>query len=220
MSDGIAGRTFLIIDESDISRCSVRSVLSANGAGEIQEASDFATATKLCEHCAPDVIITDTVCSGESYVDLISSSQARAASITTIVFTDSDDPDDAIAAVRAGAAAFVLKSTGADELAPVFRKIEAGDHYIDHAIALRMIFRNEQANAPTTELSRKELEILRMLGEDKTMAEIADLMNLAYKTVIASCSRLKAKLRIGDTEELSRFARQRLLPNEHGGSPP
>jgi len=210
MTAGIAGHRFLIVGDDESYRDLIRPILSASGAGEIHEAADFSTAAALLAgpH-RPDAMITDMTCSGESCLAFIASQAVQRAEITTVVFTDSDDPDDAVASVRAGAAAFVHKASGPEELVCVFRKIDAGDHYIDHAIAMRMIFANEQAHAEATELSRKELELLRMLGEDKTIAEIADVMDLAYKTVVASCSRLKAKLRITDTEDLLRFARQR-----------
>jgi two-component system response regulator EvgA len=148
-------------------------------------------------------------CDGESCLELLSEMQVREEKASRIVFLERDEPDDAIAVVKAGAAAVVSKARTAEELVQVIRKIDAGDRYVDHVIAMQMIFRAEQGADHAPNFSRNEQQILQMLADNKTMIEIAEMLHIAYKTVVVSCTRLKKKLRINDTEEFLQYARER-----------
>jgi DNA-binding NarL/FixJ family response regulator len=114
-------------------------------------------------------------------------------------------------ALRAGAAGYVSKSAGAEELVVAVKKIAAGDRYLDTVIANELVFNPAAADDPLGKLTNREVEILRLLGEGKSLAQIATIFGIAYKTIANSCSRLKEKLGVERTADLIRLSVEQRL---------
>jgi DNA-binding NarL/FixJ family response regulator len=84
-----------------------------------------------------------------------------------------------------------------------------GQRYIDRELANELMLTPVDNEDPLSTLSNREVEIFRLLGEGKSMAEIAQVFGIAYKTVANSCSRLKEKLGIDRTADLIRLSIER-----------
>ena len=91
------------------------------------------------------------------------------------------------------------------------RKIASGDRYLDRSMASELVFSSAMSEDPLHKLSNREVEILRLLGEGKSLAEIAATFGIAYKTVANSCSRLKEKLGVERTADLIRLSVERRI---------
>ena len=116
------------------------------------------------------------------------------------------DPIYATRALRAGARGYVSKSAPVEELLTAIRKVSAGEQYVDRELAARMAFNQNVSEDPLQVLSLREVEILRLLGQGKSMTAIADSLGIAYKTVANICTHMKVKLGLDRTADLIRLA--------------
>ena len=111
----------------------------------------------------------------------------------------------AASARRDGALGYVSKSAPTDELLVAIEKALVGESYVDSETTALMA-RHESSEGGTKELSRRELQILHMLGEGKSLTDIAQGLGVAYKTIANTSSRMKEKLGVDRTSDLVRFA--------------
>ena len=86
------------------------------------------------------------------------------------------------------------------------KRAAAGERYIDRDLACDLAFTALSADDPLQKLSTREIEILRLLADGKSLSGIASTLGIAYKTAANSCSRLKDKLGLERTADLIRFA--------------
>jgi DNA-binding NarL/FixJ family response regulator len=120
-----------------------------------------------------------------------------------------DDQIHATRALQAGAAGYVSKNAPPDELLEAIRRVSAGQTYIEREIAEELVFSSIRAPShPLRDLSSRDLEILRLLAEGRTLLQIADTVGIGYKTAANNCSQIKAKLGAGSTADLIRVAIQ------------
>jgi two-component system invasion response regulator UvrY len=131
------------------------------------------------------------------------------------MFSMHADPAYANRALRSGALAFVGKSASADELIEAVKAASAGRRYIDKRLASDMVL-NPVEGDPLSSLTNRETEILRLLGEGKSLNEIANTFGIAYKTVANTCTRLKEKLGVERTADLIRISLERITPRAPG----
>jgi DNA-binding NarL/FixJ family response regulator len=92
-------------------------------------------------------------------------------------------------------------------LVEAVEKVLEGKIYLSPDMAQQLAMLNIDAGTSAlSDLSRRELEILRLLGEGKSMNEISDVLGISYKTVANNLTQIKSKLDISKTAELMRFA--------------
>jgi DNA-binding NarL/FixJ family response regulator len=114
------------------------------------------------------------------------------------------EPVFAARAMQLGAHGYVSKGAGADELLNAVQRVRDGGHYIEKEIAVQLA----ASKLAGKMLSNREVEILRLLGEGKSLNGIAEALGIAYKTVANTCTRMKDKLGIQTTAELIRYSLQ------------
>ena len=115
-------------------------------------------------------------------------------------------------ALKAGAAGYVVKRSAAKELVEAIRAVHAGQRYLSPRVADVVIDDYaEERDDPLSRLSAREREVLQLLAEGRTGAEIAQRLSLSQKTVETYRARLVEKLGIRDVAGLVRFAIQRGL---------
>jgi DNA-binding NarL/FixJ family response regulator len=116
------------------------------------------------------------------------------------------EPIYAVRALRGGARGYISKSAPVEELITAIRKVRAGEQYIDRDLASRIAVSQIATDDPLQSLSIREVEILRMLGQGKSMTAISDNLGIAYKTVANICTQMKVKLGVDRTADLIRLA--------------
>ena len=114
--------------------------------------------------------------------------------------------------MEAGAQGYISKAAPPDELLAAIRKVIAGGRYIEADLAQILASQSDSPPQFTTELSSREIELLRLLGAGRSLSEIAQGLGLSYKTVANACSLMKSKLGVGRTADLVRLALQANLP--------
>ena len=122
------------------------------------------------------------------------------------MFSMHTEPIYASRAIKAGAHGYVCKSASAEELTTAVVKVSEGHRYLDSSMAGELALSNIRTDDPLRKLTNREIEILRLLGDGKSLQGIADTLGIAYKTVANSCGRLKEKLDLPRTSDLIRFS--------------
>ena len=195
----------LLADDHDLIRGGLRGLLQATDDIEVVgEASDGNGAVALARELRPDVVVMDVRMPGMNGIEATALLAREPEPPRVLVLTTFDLDEYAYGALRAGAAAFLLKDTAADGLPRAVREVAAGETLVAPAITRRLIERHiRRAPAPTTErfaeLTARELEVMRLIARGRANAEIAaDLGGLSEATVKTHVTRLLAKLGVRD----------------------
>ena len=195
----------LVVDDHAVVREGVRRLLATISGAEVHEAATSHDALVLSRSVNPDVVVLDISLDGSSGLELLRRLKAENAGQRVVMFSMHSEPGYAMRALKAGAAGYVSKSADAGELVTAVKKVAAGDRYLDRSVANDLVF-SASTDDPLRKLSNREVEILRLLGEGKSLGEIASTFGVAYKTIANTCSRLKEKLGVERTADLIRLS--------------
>lgn len=196
----------LIVDDHAVVRQGVQRLLSTLAGAKIFEAGTPHEALAIFKAEQPDVVVLDINLGGGSGLELLKRFQIENATSRVVMFSMHAEPIYASRAIKSGAFGYVSKSAGADELATAVTKAASGERYLDRDTASKLAFNLYPAEDPLQNLTNREVEILRLLGDGKSLSGIAETLGIAYKTVANSCSRLKEKLGLERTADLIRVS--------------
>lgn len=205
----------LIVDDHDIVRQGVRRLLAILPDSEVSEAATVEEGFEAYIREKPAVVVLDINLAGGSGLELLVRLRSADHDARVVMFSMHADPTYANRALRSGALAFVGKSASADELIEAVKSAASGRRYIDKRLASDMVL-NPVEGDPLQSLTNRETEILRLLGEGKSLNEIATTFGIAYKTVANTCTRLKEKLGVERTADLIRISLERITPRAPG----
>lgn len=195
----------------------VMSLRDESGVDVVGEASDARTALSLARSELPDVMILDIAMPGGG---LEAARQIAAACPATriVMLTVSEDEDDLLAAVKAGASGYVLKGAGGSELVNVIRSVHAGEVYVAPALAWGML-RELQAprTSPYDELTEREREVLELVAVGLSNQEVGQRLGLAEKTIKHYMTNILGKLQVRSRVEAALLvAREGPPPHKDG----
>jgi DNA-binding NarL/FixJ family response regulator len=205
----------LIIDDHDIVRQGVRRLLTLLPDSVVAEAGTADEGFEAYMREKPAVVLLDINLGGGSGLELLTRLRSADQQARVVMFSMHADPGYANRALRSGALGFVGKSASADELIEAVKAASTGRRYIDKRLASDMVL-NPVEGDPLSTLSNRETEILRLLGEGKSLNEIAITFGIAYKTVANTCTRLKEKLGVERTADLIRISLERMSTRTPG----
>ena len=162
----------------------------------VGEAADAASALALARNELPDVMVLDIAMPG-SGLDAARAIAAACPATRIVMLTVSEDEDDLLAAMKAGASGYVLKGAGASELARVIRSVNAGEVYVAPALAWGML-REMRTPRPTPydELTEREREVLELVAEGLSNQEVGERLGLAEKTIKHYMTNILGKLQV------------------------
>jgi DNA-binding NarL/FixJ family response regulator len=160
----------------------------------------------------PDVVLMDLSMPELNGADATRAILQRDPRCRVIVLSMYSDREYVRRALKAGAAGYVVKRSAAKEVVEAIRAVHAGQRYLSPRVADVVINDYaEERDDPLARLSAREREVLQLLAEGRTGAEIAQRLSLSQKTVETYRARLVDKLGIRDVAGLVRFAIQRGL---------
>jgi two-component system invasion response regulator UvrY len=210
----------LIVDDHPIVRAGLRRLLAAEPAAEICEAADAREALHVFREQRPTLVILDLNLPGLGGIEVIARLKIADPEAHILVLSMHDDYIHVTRALQAGAAGYLSKNAPPEELLEAVRRVAGGHTYIEHEIAEGLVFSNLRTPLhPLDELSSRDLEMLRLLAQGRTLPQIADTLGIAYKTAANSSSRIKTKLGASGTADLIRIAiRSGLVDHDTGPS--
>ncbi|HWB47549.1 MAG TPA: response regulator transcription factor [Stellaceae bacterium] len=203
----------LIVDDHPIVRAGLRRLLGGERDYEVREAAGGREALAAVREWRPALVVLDLSMPGIGGLEVISRLRLQEPSIRILVLSMHTEAIYATRALQAGAAGFIGKSAPPDRLLDAVKRLAAGQNYIDHEIAQELALTAVHApggksGLPLQDLSPREFEILRLLGDGSSLQQIADAIGISYKTAANCCGQLKAKLRVARTADLVRIAVQ------------
>ncbi len=196
----------LLVEDHGVVREGVHRLLSAHFKASVIEAANVDAAMQVYDQERPDIVLLDLNLDGAGGLEMLRRLGAECKSAKVIVFTMHSEPVYALRAMRAGAKGYVSKSAPVEELVAAVAKVHDGGQYIDRELASRMAISQVSSDDPLKSLSIREVEILRLLGEGKSMTAISESLGIAYKTVANICTQMKVKLGVDRTADLIRLA--------------
>lgn len=196
----------LLIDDHGVVRAGTQRLLAMHFEAQILEAATAEPAIALYMSERPDAVILDLNLEGAGGLEILRRLLAFDASARVIIFSMHHETVYAVKALGAGARGYVTKSAAIDELVEAVRVVTNGGQYVDRELAARIAASPERGGNPLSGLSTRELEILRLLGEGKSMTSISGTLGIAYKTVANICTQMKVKLGVARTADLIRLA--------------
>ena len=134
-----------------------------------------------------------------------------------VMLTVSEDEDDLLAAVKAGASGYVLKGAGAGELVSVIRSVNAGEVYVAPALAWGMLRELQTPRtSPFDELTEREREVLELVAEGLSNQEVGDRLGLAEKTIKHYMTNILGKLQVRSRVEAALLVAREGPPGPKG----
>ncbi len=178
----------------------------------IGEADSGEAAVRMAAELAPDVVLMDLVMPGIGGVEATRQVKQVSPHTQIIVLTSYHEDEYIFPALRAGALSYVLKDIGPDELADTVRKAARGESMLHPRVASRVVqeLRGARRDTPNlfTELSDRELEVLRLIADGLSNAEIASKLVISEKTVKGHVSNILGKLHMMDRTQAAVLAWQ------------
>ncbi len=190
------GMALLINREADLEVC-----------GEAEEAS---AALDAIERLRPDIVIVDLSLNGPDGMDLIKAIRTRSAALPVLVLSMHDELTYAERALRAGANGYIMKQEATTRVLTAVRRILKGEVYLSDRAASRVVQQYVRGSArdtsPIAELSDRELEVFRLIGQGHGTRQIAEELHLSVKTVESYQAHIKEKLSLRSARELVQHA--------------
>lgn len=200
----------LLVDDHLVVRDGVRRLLETIPGTTILEAATGPETLAAFRGHAPDIVLLDLNLQGVGGLDLLRRLLLEDKKAKVIVFSMHSEPIYAARALKIGAKGYVSKSASADELLTAVRRVAEGQHYIETELAAKLAVGPYTGEDPLHQLTTREVEILRLLGEGKSLSGIADTLGVSYKTVANTCSIIKNKLGVPRTADLIRLSIEQL----------
>ena len=208
-SDSTPAR-LLIADDHALLRTGMRAMLEAElDLAVVGEAGNGREAVELCRELLPDLVLMDLSMPEMDGIEATRAIKAEFPRTGVLVLTAHADQEMLLDAIRAGAAGYVLKGVGPDELVGVARATLGGESPVDQELVMRLVRRLAEEADPPPEpsaarreepgsLTPRELGVLRSLATGKTNRQIAHELHLSLSTVKRHLERIISKLGVSD----------------------
>jgi DNA-binding NarL/FixJ family response regulator len=219
------GLTLVLADDHRIVRQGLRALLGTEpDVRLVGEAADGLEALRLVTRLRPDVLVLDLMMPGLGGLEVARRVTRRSPQTRIVILSMYANEAYVVEALRAGAAAYVLKVSGAEELMRAVREAAAGRRFLSPAISEHALERYaEQARGPADPyetLTAREREVLQLTAEGLSSAAAASRLFISPRTVESHRANLMRKLGLHNQRELVRFAAERgILPGPPAGIP-
>jgi DNA-binding NarL/FixJ family response regulator len=195
----------LLIDDHAIVRSGIRKLLAGLPEIDLKEVATGEAALLELRGAQFDLVILDLNLPGLGGLELLRRILAAHPGVKVLVFSLHTEAVYAARAMEAGARGYISKNAAPEELLEAIESVLAGGTAIERDIAQELGTRGAEEEAYLRPLTRRDMEILRLLADGKSLAQIADALGVAYKTVANTLSRIKDKLGVSHTADLIRI---------------
>ncbi len=198
----------LLVDDHQVVRQGLRTFLALHDDIEVTgEAADGETAVELAAKLKPDVILMDLVMPRLDGIAATSRIKGAQAGVQVIALTSFAEDDMVIPAIQAGASSYLLKDVSPDALVQAIRAVHRGETPLHPDIARKLM--EQVRSGPSAlphQLTARELDVIRLVGQGKSNSEIAQDLIISQKTAKTHVSNILGKLGLQDRTQLAIYA--------------
>ena len=182
--------------------------LLADECDVVGQVSDGRALVAAAEDLKPDVVVLDISMPLLNGLEAGRQIKQKLKKTKLVFLTMNEDADLAAEAFRSGASAYLLKRSGASELAVAVREVMRGRSYITPLVAEGLVgsLLHPDEHKPAHELTPRQREVLQLLAEGHSMKEVAGVLNLTPRTVAFHKYRMMEQLKVKSTAELIQYA--------------
>ncbi|MFP3853448.1 MAG: response regulator [Anaerolineales bacterium] len=202
----------VLVDDLEVVRLGLMTLINdQDDLKVVAEAGSAEEALRAVEAHQPDVVLMDIRLPGKSGIEATQQINQAYPDVNVVMLTSFVDDELIIQAIRAGAAGYVLKQVGNEELLRAIRAAARGESPLDPSSSTRLVQRireleRESDQEAFRELSAREMDVLVELTRGKSNKEIASELNLSDKTVRNYVSNILQKLQLSNRVELATYA--------------
>jgi DNA-binding NarL/FixJ family response regulator len=206
--------TVLLVDDHRLVRSGIRSLLE--GSAEVRvvgEAANGREALDLCARLQPQVVLTDVEMRELNGIETVRQLHSAQPDLKVIMLSMYGDPQYVLEALRAGARGYVLKDAAFAELLTAIKTVASGRRYFsaplaDHVMEdyVRRAVCGQAVTSDLDKLSAREREVLQLVAEGRSSAQVAAAMHISVRTVDAHRHNVMQKLGIHSIAGLTKFA--------------
>ena len=178
----------------------------------VGQGQDADQAVELAQREKPDLILLDISMPGGGGISALTRIMAMERPPRVAMLTASEEDDDVMQALKAGAQGYILKGVGSRELISLVKDIGGGGSYVSPSLAARILnaMRSPKSTNPLEDLSKREEDILRLVAEGKSNKEVGLTLDLQEKTVKHYMTAILQKLHVRNRTEAALIAREHL----------
>jgi two-component system response regulator DevR len=204
--------SIIIVDDHEVVRLGLRTLLDRHpNFTVVDEASTAREAIEKALHHLPDVVVMDVRLQGGNGIEACREIVSKAPDVKVIILTSYAEDEILFDAISAGAAGYVLKQIGGDDLVRSIEAVGRGEALLDPSLVQKVFARVREAArkeeaAAFAELTDQELRVLAQVAEGKTNREIAKALYLGEGTVRNYVSSILSKLNLTNRAEAAAYA--------------
>jgi two-component system nitrate/nitrite response regulator NarL len=198
----------LIVDDHPITRDALAALLGQHGFSVVGEAGDGKEAIELARRLRPEIVLLDLSMPGLGGLEALPRLREAAPESEVVVLTASGTEENLLAAIRGGAAGYLLKSEPPERIAEFLRGVGQGEAALSGAVARRLLEQVRDGGGPggvpdeiARSLSAREVEVLLLLDERLGTDEIAARLYISEHTVRSHVKSLLRKLGVSSRRE-------------------
>ncbi len=214
----MSGPRVFLVDDHELFRAGVRAELGPE-VELVGEADEVGAAVELIGERLPDVVLLDVHLPGGGGRAVLEAVRPAHPEVQFLALSVSDDPEDVIGVIRAGARGYVTKTISGPELVEAVRRVAAGDAVFSPRLAGFVLdaFAAEGGDPRPSldpeldQLSPREHEVLRLIARGYTYKEVAGELGISARTVETHVSSVLRKLQLSTRHQLTRWATERRL---------
>jgi DNA-binding NarL/FixJ family response regulator len=195
----------LLVEDHAIVRSGIRKLLAGLPDMALKEVATGEAGLLELHGNVFDLLILDLNLPGLGGLELLRRILAAHPNLKVLVFSLHTEAVYAARAMEAGARGYISKNAAPEELLEAIENVLAGGTAIERDIAQELGSRGAEEESYLRPLTQRDIEILRLLADGKSLAQIADALGVAYKTVANTLSRIKDKLGVSHTADLIRI---------------
>src|ERR1700675_2851407 len=213
-SSAPAKKRILVVDDHPIVRQGLSLLINQEPdlvvCGEAEEATG---AMHVLASARPDVLIVDISLNGPDGLDLLKTIRITHPTLPVLILSMHEESIYAERALRAGANGYIMKQEATEKVLVAVRRILSGEIYVSDRVANKMLKHyitgaGTLRNSSIADLSDRELEVFRLIGEGHGTRQIAEELHLSIKTVESYQAHIKEKLSLRSARELMQHAIQ------------
>jgi len=209
----------LLVDDHALVRAGIRSLLQELPDVEVvAEASDGTQALQIAEREQPDVVLMDIAMKGMNGLEAAAKLRERQPGVKVVILSMHTSEEYVLLALRAGAAAYLIKDSATAELGLALNSVMRGETYLSPAISRQVVDGYVQrvgTGAGADPLTQRQREVLKHIAEGRSTKEIAFELDLSVKTIETHRAQIMERLGIRDVAGLVRYAmRVGIVPPE------